>query len=60
MIEYVVRFRIGGLAVSFALLGDMLGPKSLANPFWDRSVALVTPGIALLQHAPMWPRKAKA
>ena len=50
--EYVARFLIGGLAVSaFALLGDMLRPKSFAGLFGAApSVALATLGIALWQH----------
>ena len=52
MMEYVARFLIGGLAVSaFALLGDMLRPKSFAGLFGAApSVALATLGIALWQH----------
>lgn len=50
--EYVARFLIGGLAVSaFALLGDMLRPKSFAGLVGAApSVALATLGIALWQH----------
>ena len=50
--EYVARFLIGGLAVSaFAVLGDMLRPKSFAGLFGAApSVALATLGIALVQH----------
>jgi hypothetical protein len=50
--EYVTRFLIGGLAVSaFALLGDVLRPKSFAGLFGAApSVALATLGIALWQH----------
>jgi uncharacterized membrane protein (GlpM family) len=50
--EYVTRFVIGGLAVSaFALLGDVLRPKSFAGLFGAApSVALATLGIALSQH----------
>jgi hypothetical protein len=50
--EYVVRFLIGGLAVSaFALLGDILRPKSFAGLFGAApSVALATLGISLIQH----------
>lgn len=52
MMEYVARFLIGGLAVSvFAMLGDMLRPKSFAGLFGAApSVALATLGIALVQH----------
>jgi hypothetical protein len=50
--EYVVRFLIGGVAVSaFALLGDILRPKSFAGLFGAApSVALASLGIALSQH----------
>jgi uncharacterized membrane protein (GlpM family) len=50
--EYLARFLIGGLAVSaFALLGDMLRPKSFAGLFGAApSVALATLAIALLRH----------
>ena len=52
MTEYLVRFVIGGVAVScFALLGDMLRPKSFAGLFSAApSVALATLGIAIYQH----------
>jgi hypothetical protein len=52
MTEYVARFLIGGLAVSaFAILGDMLRPKSFAGLFGAApSVALATLGIALVRH----------
>jgi Protein of unknown function (DUF3147) len=52
MTEYVLRFLIGGLAVTaFAILGDMLRPKSFAGLFGAApSVALATLGIALVQH----------
>jgi hypothetical protein len=52
MMEYLARFLIGGLAVSaFALLGDMIRPKSFAGLFGAApSVALATLGIALWQH----------
>lgn len=52
MTEYVARFLVGGLAVSaFAVLGDVLRPKSFAGLFGAApSVALATLGIALLQH----------
>ena len=50
--EYLARFLIGGLAVSaFAILGDILRPKSFAGLFSAApSVALATLGIALLRH----------
>jgi hypothetical protein len=52
MSEYVVRFLVGGLVVSaFAMLADMLRPKSFAGLFGAApSVALVTLGIAVYQH----------
>jgi hypothetical protein len=52
MTEYVVRFLVGGVAVSaFAMLGDMLRPKSFAGLFGAApSVALATLGIAVCRH----------
>ena len=52
MMEYVARFVIGGIVVSaFAMLGDMLRPKSFAGLFGAApSVALATLGIAIYQH----------
>src|ERR1700730_1891695 len=52
MTEYVVRFLVGGVVVSaFAMLGDILRPKSFAGLFGAApSVALATLGIALFQH----------
>ena len=52
MSEYVVRFLVGGVVVSaFAMLGDVLRPKSFAGLFGAApSVALVTLGIAIYQH----------
>jgi hypothetical protein len=52
MSEYVVRFLVGGAAVSaFAMLGDILRPKSFAGLFGAApSVALATLGIAIYQH----------
>ena len=52
MTEYVVRFLIGGVVVSaFAILGDILRPKSFAGLFAAApSVALATLGIALYRH----------
>ena len=52
MTEYVVRFLVGGVVVSaFAMLGDMLRPKSFAGLFGAApSVALVTLGIAVYRH----------
>ncbi|WP_407114059.1 DUF3147 family protein [Bradyrhizobium sp. LMG 9283] len=52
MTEYLVRFVAGGLIVSvFAILGDMLRPKSFAGLLGAApSVALATLGIAVVQH----------
>jgi hypothetical protein len=52
MTEYVVRFVAGGMIVSaFAILGDMLRPKSFGGLFGAApSVALATLGIAVAQH----------
>ena len=49
MTEYVIRFLAGGVVVSaFAMLGDLLRPKSFAGLFGAApSVALTTLGIAL-------------
>lgn len=52
MTEYLIRFVVGGVVVSaFALLGDVLRPKSFASLFGAApSVALATLGIAIYQH----------
>jgi hypothetical protein len=52
MMEYVIRFVVGGVAVSaFAVLGDVLRPKSFAGLFGAApSIALATLGIAIVQH----------
>ena len=52
MTEYVIRFLVGGAVVSaFAMLGDLLRPKSFAGLFGAApSVALATLGIAAYQH----------
>ena len=52
MTEYVVRFLVGGVVVSaFAMLGDVLRPKSFAGLFAAApSVALATLGIVVYQH----------
>jgi len=52
MTEYVIRFLAGGAIVSaFAMLGDLLRPKSFAGLFGAApSVALATLGIAVYQH----------
>jgi Protein of unknown function (DUF3147) len=56
MTEYFVRFLVGGIVVSaFAVLGDILKPKSFAGLFGAApSVALVTLGIAIYQHGPSY------
>ncbi|MEY9359177.1 hypothetical protein ABH994_001898 [Bradyrhizobium yuanmingense] len=56
MTEYLVRFVAGGLIVSvFAILGDMLRPKSFAGLLGAApSVALATLGIAVVQHGPQY------
>jgi hypothetical protein len=56
MTEYFVRFLVGGIVVSaFAMLGDILRPKSFAGLFGAApSVALVTLGIAIYQHGPSY------
>jgi len=52
MTEYVVRFFVRGVVVSaFAMLGDILSPKSFAGLFGAApSVALATLGIAVHRH----------
>jgi hypothetical protein len=52
MTEYIMRFFVGGLIVSaFAMLGDVLRPKSFAGLFGAApSVALATLGIAIYTH----------
>jgi hypothetical protein len=52
MAEYILRFLAGGLVVSaFAMLGDILRPKSFAGLFGAApSVALATLGITIAQH----------
>jgi hypothetical protein len=54
MTEYIVRFLVGGVVVSaFAMLGDVLRPKSFAGLFGAApSVALATLGIAVYHHGP--------
>ena len=56
MTEYLVRFLAGGIVVSaFAMLGDILKPKSFAGLFGAApSVALATLGIAIYQHSPSY------
>ena len=52
MTEHFIRFFVGGAVVSaFAMLGDLLRPKSFAGLFGAApSVALTTLGIAVYQH----------
>jgi hypothetical protein len=54
MSEYLARFLLGGMVVSaFALLGDMLRPKSFAGLLGAApSVGLATLGMAVAQHGP--------
>ncbi|MBB4397661.1 DUF3147 family protein [Bradyrhizobium sp. ERR14] len=56
MTEYLLRFIAGGLIVSaFAILGDMLRPKSFAGLLGAApSVALATLSIAVVQHGPRY------
>ena len=52
MAEYAIRFLLGGIVVSaFAMLGDLLRPKSFAGLFGAApSVALATLTIAIVEH----------
>lgn len=52
MAEYAIRFILGGVVVSaFAVLGDMLRPKSFAGLVGAApSVAVATLAIAIVQH----------
>ena len=54
MEEYVLRFAIGGIAVSaFAVLGDMFRPKSFAGLFGAApSVALAMLALAIAKQGP--------
>jgi Protein of unknown function (DUF3147) len=56
MTEYLIRFLVGGAVVSaFAMLGDVLRPKSFAGLFGAApSVALATLGIAIYQHGAVY------
>jgi hypothetical protein len=56
MYEYAIRFVLGGFLVSaFAMLGDILRPKSFAGLFGAApSVALATLAIAIVQHGPQY------
>jgi hypothetical protein len=52
MEEFVLRFLIGGAVISaFALLGDILRPKSFAGLFGAApSIALATVGMTIARH----------
>ncbi|CCD87503.1 conserved membrane protein of unknown function [Bradyrhizobium sp. ORS 285] len=52
MTEYLIRFVVGGVIVSaFAMIGDVLRPKSFAGLFGAApSVALATLGVAVVTH----------
>ena len=52
MKEFVLRFLIGGAVISaFALLGDILRPKSFAGLFGAApSIALATVGMTIARH----------
>ncbi len=54
MLEYVIRFAAGGIIVSvFAMLGDLLRPKSFAGLFSAApSVALASLGIVIATKGP--------
>ena len=54
MLEYLLRFVVGGIAVSaFAALGDVLRPKSFAGLFGAApSIALATLAITLAKAGP--------
>lgn len=54
MSELIIRFVAGGFAVSaFALLGDVLRPKSFAGLFGAApSIALVSLALAIVMHGP--------
>lgn len=56
MKEIVIRFLIGGVAVSFfSVLGDVFKPKSFAGLFGAApSVALATLGIAIRTEGPQY------
>jgi hypothetical protein len=54
--DYVIRFLVGGAIVSiFAILGDVLRPKSFAGLFGAApSVALATLSLALAKEGPAY------
>ncbi|WP_334536033.1 DUF3147 family protein [Bradyrhizobium sp. AZCC 2230] len=56
MTEYLLRFIAGGVIVSaFAILGDMLRPKSFSGLLGAApSIALATLGIGVVQHGPQY------
>jgi hypothetical protein len=56
MIQIAIRFLVGGLVVSgFAIIGDLLKPKSFAGLFGAApSVALATLGLTLATEGPSY------
>ena len=56
MSEFVIRFLIGGAVVSlFAILGDILRPKSFAGLFGAApSIALATLGLTISKDGPQY------
>ena len=56
MTEYLIRFLVGGVAVSaFAVVGDVFRPKSFAGLFGAApSVALATLAIAFFSQGPAY------
>jgi hypothetical protein len=56
MSEFVLRFLIGGIVVSlFAILGDVLRPKSFAGLFGAApSIALATIGLTIAKNGPQY------
>jgi hypothetical protein len=56
MSEFVIRFLVGGVVVSlFAILGDILRPKSFAGLFGAApSIALATLGLTISKAGPQY------
>ncbi|HEY6413958.1 MAG TPA: DUF3147 family protein [Edaphobacter sp.] len=56
MSELIIRFLVGGIVVSlFALLGDVLRPKSFAGLFGAApSIALATIGLTIARKGPQY------
>lgn len=56
MIELLIRFVIGGVAVSgFAIIGDLLKPKTFAGLFGAApSIALATLGLTIAKDGPAY------